>query len=97
MSSDCYLGIDVGSISANVVLIDSSSEVVFSDYRRVDGSPVVAVQQSLSHLRQIKKLSAVVDYRQCPRIGRNQMQAVVHAFDVLVMRLIWSFMVLRSV
>jgi uncharacterized membrane protein YccC len=47
-------------------------------------------KQSLSHLRQIKKLSAVVDYRKYLRFGRDQMQSVVHAFEVLVMRLIWS-------
>ncbi len=51
MKNSHYLGIDVGSISANLVLIDAGAQVVFSDYRRVDGWPLRAAQSALAALR----------------------------------------------
>jgi predicted CoA-substrate-specific enzyme activase len=42
-----YLGVDVGSISTNVVLIDPELTVLFSAYRRVDGHPIRSVQRAI--------------------------------------------------
>lgn len=46
-----YLGIDVGSISTNVVVADESGEVLFSAYRRVDGNPIRSVQAAIQELQ----------------------------------------------
>lgn len=46
-----YLGIDVGSISTNLVLIDEKNQVLFSLYIRTDGNPIRAVQQGLKELK----------------------------------------------
>jgi len=46
-----YLGIDVGSISTNVVLLDEGMNVLFESYVRGGGNPVASVQQSLKALR----------------------------------------------
>ena len=51
MKATHYLGIDVGSISANLVLIDAGAQVVFADYRRVDGRPLRAAQAALAALQ----------------------------------------------
>ena len=51
MKASHYLGIDVGSISANLVLIDADAQVAFADYRRVDGRPLRAAQAALAALR----------------------------------------------
>ena len=51
MNTPCYLGIDVGSISANLVLIGAGDNVLFEDYRRVDGRPLRAAQDALAALR----------------------------------------------
>ena len=51
MNGPFYLGIDVGSISANLVLIGPDDGVVFEDYRRVDGRPLRAAQAALAALR----------------------------------------------
>ena len=51
MKASHYLGIDVGSISANLVLIDAGAQVVFADYRRVDGRPLRAAQAALAALQ----------------------------------------------
>jgi predicted CoA-substrate-specific enzyme activase len=42
-----YLGVDVGSISTKLVLLDPNDEVVFETYRRVGGDPILSVQEAL--------------------------------------------------
>lgn len=46
-----YLGIDIGSVSTNVVAIDDSGEVVFDRYIRTNGQPVNSVKEGMSQLR----------------------------------------------
>jgi len=50
MSTVGYLGIDVGSISTNLVLIDPQGEVLFQTYMRVGGSPIESVQQAVRQM-----------------------------------------------
>jgi predicted CoA-substrate-specific enzyme activase len=45
-----FLGIDVGSVSTNLVAIDRSGGVVFDSYLRTAGRPVDAVQEGLRQL-----------------------------------------------
>ncbi len=45
-----YLGIDIGSVSTNLVVVDEAGEVVFDSYLRTAGRPVEAVQQGLTEL-----------------------------------------------
>ena len=42
-----YLGIDVGSISTNLVVIDPAGDVLFEMYGRGSGSPIASVQEGL--------------------------------------------------
>lgn len=42
-----FLGIDVGSISTNVVALDENGGVVYSSYIRTEGNPIKAVQRGL--------------------------------------------------
>ena len=51
MKTTVYLGIDVGSISTNLVVIDTAGEVIFTAYRLVQGNPVLSVQQALLQLK----------------------------------------------
>jgi len=44
------LGIDVGSTSSDVVVLDANNGVLFSDYKRTMGRPVEAVQSQLREL-----------------------------------------------
>ncbi len=41
----CFLGVDVGSLTTKIVVIDDSLEVVFSAYRRNEGGPIEALQK----------------------------------------------------
>ncbi len=45
-----YLGIDVGSVSTNVVAIDEMGAVIHDIYLRTAGRPIEAVQQGLAEL-----------------------------------------------
>lgn len=45
-----YLGIDVGSVSTNVAVIDESSNVISSSYIRTRGEPIKAVQKGLKEI-----------------------------------------------
>ena len=46
-----YLGIDVGSVSTNIVFMDENTNVLESLYLRTNGQPVVTVQRGLKQMR----------------------------------------------
>ncbi|MGE5404720.1 MAG: acyl-CoA dehydratase activase [Candidatus Saccharibacteria bacterium] len=48
--NDLYIGIDVGSVSTNVVALDKSKQVFGSLYLRTMGRPIWAVQEGLRRL-----------------------------------------------
>jgi predicted CoA-substrate-specific enzyme activase len=45
-----YLGIDVGSVSTNLVILDEHANVLAAIYRRTQGQPIKAVQEGLREL-----------------------------------------------
>ena len=51
MKKEFYLGIDVGSVSTNLVLLNSQRELVYRDYLRTMGQPIRVVQQGLKNLK----------------------------------------------
>jgi predicted CoA-substrate-specific enzyme activase len=48
-----YLGLDIGSVSTNVVAIDGFGAVIHDVYLRTAGRPIEAVQQGLSEVQRI--------------------------------------------
>ena len=46
-----YLGIDVGSISTNLVLADEKNQILSSLYLRTEGDPIEAIQSGLKELK----------------------------------------------
>lgn len=50
---DVYLGIDVGSVTAKIVVIDSAdSKIIHSLYQRTHGNPIQAIRQGLAEVKQ---------------------------------------------
>jgi len=49
---EIFLGIDVGSVSTNVVAIDDKAAILYSQYMRTDGQPLESVKTSLKKLRE---------------------------------------------
>jgi predicted CoA-substrate-specific enzyme activase len=47
-----YLGIDIGSVSTNVVAMDEKSQVIHAIYLRTAGRPIEAVQAGLMELKE---------------------------------------------
>lgn len=48
---DAYMGIDVGSVSTDIALIDENYNVINSVYIRTQGQPIKAVQNALKELK----------------------------------------------
>lgn len=51
MKTSGYMGVDVGSISTSIVVINESAEVIAQTYRRVEGNPIRSVQLALMEVR----------------------------------------------
>jgi predicted CoA-substrate-specific enzyme activase len=51
MNRNFFLGIDVGSVSTNLVLIDSHTNIIKKIYLRTMGKPIDAIQNGLRDLR----------------------------------------------
>ncbi|MCK9267606.1 MAG: acyl-CoA dehydratase activase [Alkaliphilus sp.] len=48
---NCYLGIDVGSISTNVVLMDEDKEIMAKVYTGTNGKPIEVIQEALKEIK----------------------------------------------
>jgi predicted CoA-substrate-specific enzyme activase len=48
-----YLGLDIGSVSTNVVAMDENFQVIHDVYLRTSGRPIEAVQQGLTEVQQL--------------------------------------------
>ena len=48
---NCYLGIDIGSISTKGVIIDDENNIISSSYIWTEGNPKVAVQSLINNLK----------------------------------------------
>lgn len=56
-----YIGVDVGSTSSDVVVLDSTGESVFCDYQRTKGKPIETVRLQLAELfRQVNPSDVVL-------------------------------------
>lgn len=54
-----YLGIDVGSVSTNIVLIDESNNVVFKKYLRTQGKPIEMIKVGLKELSESYETNSI--------------------------------------
>lgn len=45
---DCYLGVDIGSVSSNLVLVDGSYNLLQKIYLRTQGNPVRAIREGFA-------------------------------------------------
>lgn len=49
---DCYLGVDIGSTSTNLVLMNTDNEIITYRYLRTLGNPFEAVRQGLKEIKE---------------------------------------------
>ena len=55
-----FLGIDVGSVSTNLVLLDGNDQVIAYEYLRTRGQPIQVVQEGLKYIEPKLPAGAVV-------------------------------------
>lgn len=48
---DVYLGIDVGSVSAKIAVIDKDKNVIFKYYAKNEGKPIDAIKECFTHFK----------------------------------------------
>ena len=53
MAEKLYLGVDVGSVSTNLALIDAGGQLVYSSYLRTRGQPIRAIKEGLRELGRV--------------------------------------------
>lgn len=76
-----YLGVDVGSVSTNIVLINDSNELIYKEYLRTQGKPIDILKLSLSRLG--KMLGKDMIYGAgCTGSGR-QLASIILGADVV--------------
>ena len=54
-----FLGVDVGSISTNLVLINKKGEVLSEVYLRTQGQPIEAIKQGMEEMKQSISLNSI--------------------------------------
>lgn len=45
-----YLGVDVGSVSTNIVLINDNKEIIYKEYLRTQGNPIKILREGIGRL-----------------------------------------------
>ncbi len=76
---DVHLGVDVGSISVNLVAVGADGEVRCAAWRRVDGAPVAALQRGLGEIREALSAGARIAGVGVTGSGRRLAAAVLGA------------------
>ena len=82
MAKTVYLGIDVGSVTTKLTLVDENGKYVDGYMLRTAGKPVLAVQSGLKHLMETAKEEYNVEGVGTTGSGRNLAGALVGA-DVI--------------
>lgn len=57
---NCYLGVDIGSISTKGVIIDENNNIITSSYIWTEGNPVLAVKKLINILKEKLPKNAIV-------------------------------------
>jgi predicted CoA-substrate-specific enzyme activase len=74
-----YLGLDLGSVTAKVALLDGDGHLVHGEYVRTRGNPFAAVQEALRHTRDAVGLSVEVVRAGVTGSGRHLIARLVGA------------------
>ena len=72
MSLDVYLGIDVGSVTTKLALVDETGKFIDSYMLRTAGKPVIAVQTGMRELYKKKLCDYNIQGVGTTGSGRNQ-------------------------
>ncbi len=71
---DCFLGIDAGSTTSKLVLIDNEANLLYSSYKNNEGKPLQTVIGMLKELYSVLPKKAVIRYAGSTGYGEKLMQ-----------------------
>ena len=75
---DCFIGIDAGSTTTKLVVIDRKGELLYSLYANNEGNPLNSVIQMLSTLYSILPKKAVIRYSGVTGYGEKLIQTALN-------------------
>ena len=77
-SGDCYLGIDAGSTTTKIVLIDKDGKLLYSLYGSNEGNPLKSVMTMLKQLYEILPEKAILRYSGVTGYGEKLIQTALN-------------------
>ena len=77
-SGDCYLGIDAGSTTTKIVLIDKDGKLLYSLYGSNEGNPLKSVMNMLKQLYKILPEKAILRYSGVTGYGEKLIQTALN-------------------
>ncbi len=75
---DCYLGIDAGSTTTKLVLIDKDGKLLYSLYGNNEGNPLKSVMNMLKQLYQVLPKKAILRYSGVTGYGEKLIQTALN-------------------
>ncbi len=75
---DCFLGIDAGSTTSKLVLIDNEYNLLYSSYRNNEGKPLQTVTSMLKELYDVLPKKAVIKYAGSTGYGEKLIQTALN-------------------
>lgn len=75
---DCYLGIDAGSTTTKIVLIDKNGNLLYSLYGSNEGNPLQSVMSMLKDLYSILPSKAIIRYSGVTGYGEKLIQTAIN-------------------
>ena len=75
---DCFLGIDAGSTTTKIVLIDNDGRLLYSDYGSNEGNPLQSVMKMLKKLYKELPEKAVLRYSGVTGYGEKLIQTALN-------------------
>ena len=76
-SGDCFLGIDAGSTTSKIVLIDNEANLLYSSYKNNEGKPLQTVINMLKDLYSVLPKKAVIRYAGSTGYGEKLIQTAL--------------------
>lgn len=75
---DVFVGIDAGSTTTKLVVIDREGALLYSLYRSNEGNPLQSVMQMLKELYQVLPKEAIIRYSGVTGYGEKLIQTALH-------------------
>ncbi|MBD3190490.1 MAG: 2-hydroxyglutaryl-CoA dehydratase [Candidatus Heimdallarchaeota archaeon] len=76
--TEYFLGIDIGSITGKVAIIDEKHRLIDADYRRTDGKPIEAIKKGLAQIQK-RQGDLPISGAATTGSGRKLLQTVIGA------------------